>query len=233
MERSGVTKWFAAGLVVGSLVWASMAQAAGWEPVKQGQGRTEVSTYEKDVDDSPVKAFRGVTEVKAPVLSVLAVLADAQACAEWLYQCQSLELRDNDQAYIRFKGIWPAKDRDALIQTQTTQNADGGAITIASRKVDGEPQHDGYVRVAALRDRFVLTPLDDGWTRIEFETLIDPGGNVLSVANVISNQAPKETLQGLRKLAGSDAYQGAKLDQALVRYPALKGMVLPESHQPD
>ena len=93
MERSGVTKWFAAGLGVGSLVWAPMAQAAGWEPVKQGQGRTEVSTYEKDVADSPVKAFRGVTEVKAPVLSVLAVLADAQACAEWLYQCQSLELR--------------------------------------------------------------------------------------------------------------------------------------------
>lgn len=233
MEASGTAKWLTAGLLAGSMMLAPLAHAAGWEPVKEGQGRTEVSTYEKAVDDSPVKAFRGVTEVKAPVLSVLAVMADAQACAEWLYQCQSLELRDNDQAYIRFKGIWPAKDRDALIQTETTQDRDGGAITLASHKVDGEPEHDGYVRVAALRDRFVLTPLEDGWTRIEFETFIDPGGNVSSVANVISNQAPKETLQGLRKLAGSDAYQGAKLDQTLVRYPELKGMTLPESHQPE
>ena len=89
------------------------------------------------------------------------------------------------------------------------------------------------MRVAALEDQFVLTPLDNGWTRIEFETFIDPGGNVSSVANVISHKAPQETLQGLREMASNETYQNAKLDQALKRYPELKGMDLPQSHQPD
>mgnify|MGYP000010816485 FL=1 len=216
-----------------SLMLSAGSMAADWETVNEGKARTDINTYEKAMKDSPVKAFRGVTEVQAPVLSVLAVMADSSACADWLYQCQSLELRDNDQAYIRFKGIWPAKDRDALIKTQATQNEETGAITLASHAVDGEQEHEGYVRVAALEDQFVLTPLDNGWTRIEFETFIDPGGNVSSVANVISHKAPQETLQGLREMASSDSYQKATLEQAVKRYPGLKGMGLPQSHQPE
>ncbi|MEQ3637050.1 START domain-containing protein [Alcanivorax sp.] len=216
-----------------TLMLTAGAMAADWQTVNKGEARTDISTYEKAMADSPVKAFRGVTEVQASVLSVLAVMADTNACSEWLYQCQSLELRDNDQAYLRLKGIWPAKDRDALIKTHATQNKETGAITLASQAVDGEPEHAGYVRVAALEDQFVLTPLDNGWTRIEFETFIDPGGNVSSVANVISHKAPQETLQELREMARSETYQKAGLDQAVKRYSKLKGIDLPQSHQPE
>jgi len=232
-KATGWTRPVRVSALAVNLMLSAGSMAADWETVNEGSARTDISTYEKAMEDSPVKAFRGVTEVQAPVLSVLAVMADASACSEWLYQCQSLELRDNDQAYIRFKGIWPAKDRDALIKTRTTQNEETGAITLASHAVDGEPEQEGYVRVAALEDQFILTPLDNGWTRIEFETFIDPGGNVSSVANVISHKAPQETLQGLREMAGSEAYQNAKLDSALKRYPELKGMDLPQSHTPE
>ncbi|ASK35329.1 START domain-containing protein [Alloalcanivorax mobilis] len=209
---------------------ASAAEAQ-WQPVDKGEARTDISTFERGVDGSDVKAFRGVTEVQAPIVSVMAVMADASACEQWLYQCKAMELRDNHRAYFRFKGIWPAKDRDALVQTKVTQDKSSKAVTLASHAVEGEPEHEDVVRVAALRDQFVLTPLDDGWTRIEFQTFIDPGGNVTGIANTISKNAPKETLQGLRKLATAAPYKDATLDDAMVRYDSVKEMDFPQSHQ--
>ncbi|WP_040296563.1 hypothetical protein [Alcanivorax hongdengensis] len=213
-------------LLLGSSVAGADSQ---WQPVDKGDKRTDISTFERPVKDSEVKAFRGVTEVHASVLSLLAVMADASVCDQWLYQCQSLELRDNHRAYIQFKGIWPAKDRDALIESDASQDSKTGAVTIASHAVKGEPDHKGLVRVAALRDRFVFTPLKDGWTRVEFETYIDPGGNVTGIANTISHDAPRETLKGMRKLAKQSPYKEADLEDVLKRYDSLKGMDLPAS----
>lgn len=218
------------GLALMAVLATGMVNAAEqWKQVDKAEARTDISTYERPVEGSDVKAFRGVTEVQASVLSLMAVMADASACKEWLYQCESLDLRDNHQAYIRFKGIWPAKDRDALIETKASQDKSSKAVTLASHAVKGEPEHDGFVRVAALRDQFVFTPLDNGWTRIEFQTFIDPGGNVTGIANTISKNAPRETLKGMTKLATSDKYKNASEDDVAARYDSVKDMDLPKN----
>lgn len=222
---SGVA--LAAALTVG----AASAAAQKWRTVDTGEARTDISTYERAVEGSDVKAFRGVTEVRAPIVSVMAVMADASTCDQWVYQCKTMELRDDHRAYIHFKGIWPAKDRDALIETEVSQDQTSKAVTLASHAVQGEPEHEGVVRMAAFRDQFVLTPLEDGWTRIDFQTFVDPGGNVSGIANTISKNAPRETLKGLTGLATREPYKSATLEDAMVRYDGVKNMDLPASHQ--
>lgn len=219
------------GLALAAVLTSGAAGAARqWQPVDEGEARTDIKTYERAVDGSDVKAFRGVTEVQAPIISVMAVMADASTCDQWVYQCKTMELRDDHRAYIHFKGIWPANDRDALIETEASQDPKTKAVTLASHAVEGEPEHEGVVRMAAFRDQFVLTPLEDGWTRIDFQTFVDPGGNVSGIANTISKNAPRETLEGLTELATREPYKNATLEDAMVRYDAVENMDLPASH---
>ncbi len=61
-----------------SLACLALPAHAGneWEPVRQGQGREDISTWVRSVDGMAVKAFKGVTEVHQTTLTVLALLAD-------------------------------------------------------------------------------------------------------------------------------------------------------------
>ena len=166
------------------LTWAllcSPVHAAGdWEPMQPPGARDSVATWSRPLPGQAVKAFRGVTEAHVNAWAVLALLADTPNLANWVFQGRESSHPDGlpaDQARIRFKGVWPADDRDVLIRTTVTQLADR-SIVVDSRQVDGLPHNDCCVRIPMLHNVFKLVPLPGGWTRVEFETQIDLGGMV-------------------------------------------------------
>lgn len=211
---------------------SSWAEPRAWEPMNQAQGREAVNTWSRPVDGMTVKAFRGVTEVPYNVLSVLALLADTKALPNWVFQMQSAETpagQSPDRVYARFKGIWPASDRDVLFRTSVTQGKDG-VVLVESHQQDGMPAQDGYVRMPYLNNVFRLTPLDGGWTRVEFETTIDLGGLVPGwLANAVSTRAPLVTLQGMHQQLKKPAYQ-IKSPAELPGHYGRGFLVLPERH---
>ena len=161
-----------------------------------------------------------------------AVLADTRNLANWIYQGQFSEHPASlppDNIYMRFNGIWPASDRDVLFRTTVSQQ--GEFVLVESRNIDGYPLNNSYVRVARLSNLFRLTPLKGGWTRVEFETLVDLGGMVPAwLANIVATKAPLVTLQGLQQQVKKPAYQiksGADLPQ---HYHQGGPLVLPEWH---
>lgn len=101
---------------------------------------------------------------------------------------------------MRFNGIWPVSDRDVVLANTLSQNEDTGSITLHSVNADGVlEKQDGFVRIPALDNQFVITPMEDGWVRVQFETFVDPGGSVpVWLANLVATKAPLETLQGLK-----------------------------------
>lgn len=221
----------AASLVAGS---AAVAQtgAGAWEPMNQAQGREAVNTWSRPVEGMTVKAFRGVTEVPHNALAVLAVLADTRALPAWVFQMESAQTPEGqpaDRVYARFKGIWPASARDVLFRTTVSQNKDG-VILVESRHLDGMPAQEGYVRMPYLNNAFRLTPLDGGWTRVEFETAIDLGGLVPGwLANAVSTRAPLVTLQKLHQQIKKPAYQ-IKSTAELPGHYGRGFIALPERH---
>lgn len=199
-----------------ALLVPPMASAADmdWQPMHQPDKRTEVKTWVRDVKNSPVKAFRGEVEVPQDMVAVMDVLTDVAHFKDWIFHCQSakrVSSQDQDRIYMRFDGIWPVSDRDVLFANTMSQNPDTGAITLHSQNIKGEyPEQDGYVRVPDLDNHFVVTPLPDGWTRVEFRTFIDPGGYVpVWLANMISTKAPLDTLAGLRERVKKEPYRDA------------------------
>ncbi|WP_374593772.1 START domain-containing protein [Aquabacterium sp.] len=223
--------WCVAGLM---LLLGGAAQAAdNWEVIRQGgAGREDIASWVRPVQGMSVKAFRGVTEIHANAYVLLAVLADTRNLSNWIYQGQFSEHPANlppDNIYMRFNGIWPASDRDVLFRTTVTQ--DGEAVVVESNNVDGMAVNSSYVRVAKLHNTFRLVPLKGGWTRVEFETLVDLGGMVPSwLANLVSTKAPLVTLQGMQQQAKKPAYQGKTGADLPQQYSRDGRLVLPEWH---
>lgn len=223
----------ALGLTLLNLMGPAAAQPGeAWQPMNQAEGREAVNTWSRPVAGMKVKAFRGVTEVPHNALAVLALLSDTKSLPSWIFQMASAETpagQSPDRIYARFNGIWPASDRDVLFRTTVSQNKDG-VILVESREVEGLPPQEGYVRMPYLNNAFHLTPLDGGWTRVEFETTIDLGGLVPGwLANAVSTRAPLVTLQGMHQQLRRPAYQ-IKSPAELPGHYGRGVIVLPERH---
>ena len=223
------------GLLAWLMACLTLTAHAGnaWEPAQQAQGREGISTWVRSVDGMAVNAFRGVTEVHASTLAVLALLADIPNLASWVYQCRSAEQPAGwspDHTYARFKGMWPASDRDVLFKSTVSQLPDG-SVLIDSRQVEGYAAQEGHVRMPFLHNSFRLIPLQGGWTRVEFETQIDLGGLVPTwIANLVSTKAPLVTLEGMRQQLPNAKYQIKSVDELPIYYLKGKPLVMPPGH---
>lgn len=181
-----------------------------WEAIERGEGREGIRTWVRAVPGQAVKQFRGETEVPYSVLAVLALLADVPNMKHWVFQCEAASSPKGlpaDRMHLQFKGLWPADPRDVLISTRITQTSDG-LVHVRSQAVDGLPVDPARVRMPMLSNTFKLTPLPGEWTRIEFQTQVDLGGQVPTwLANLVSTRAPLVTLQGIQKRLPQPAYQ--------------------------
>jgi hypothetical protein len=225
--------WLLAAATALSLSTAQAQTAAPWEAMRQANGRDEVNTWVRPVNGLDVKAFRGVTELKANAWTVLALLSDTRNLATWIFQGHTSEHVEGtplEQARLRFKGVWPANDRDVFIRTAVNQ-LPSGVIVVDSTNVADQPTQDCCVRIPLLHNVFRLTPLKGGWTRVEFETLIDLGGQVPAwLANLVSTKAPLLTLQNMQQQVKKPAYQGKTATDLPTFYHHGGTFVLPEDH---
>ena len=101
-------------VVVALLMLAAPAWAADWELNHESAQRGEVTTYVREVSDSPVKAFKGVVELQTSATSVLAVITAVDTFEEWIFQSQGadrLSIKEKERIHMRFNGIWPVADR--------------------------------------------------------------------------------------------------------------------------
>ncbi|TVP59178.1 MAG: hypothetical protein EA349_03580 [Halomonadaceae bacterium] len=189
-----------------------------WETVKRASERGEVATYARPVSGSPVNQFKGVMEVPYSMLSAIAVISDVPNFKNWIFNCQGAEKRPeewgNEYIHIRIDGPWPSRDRDILVSTHYSQDPETHIVTVHTQKAGGILKHqEGYVRMTHLDNYFFVEPLDDGWTRITFETLVNIGGRIPSwLSNMVSTRAPLQTLEGLKAQMARDKYRHATTD---------------------
>ena len=233
MKRLGV--FLSLVLLCGSL--AADVDDGDWRKIRQASERDDVSTWVQPVPDNPLNAFKGEIEVPHPMERVMIVLGDIERFPEWVFQCDEAELRLDEWGpeivRIKINGIWPVSDRDAVARSTIEQDPETLAITIRSFAEDDilAPQ-DGYVRIPSLDNLFVLTPLDDGWTRVTFRTFVDPGGAIPKwLANFVATRAPLWTLQNMYKQMQHERYQEADFVDFLLPFPGIEDLIMPSGHR--
>jgi hypothetical protein len=187
---------------------------AQWELVKDKDG---IKVFLKTAAGSKIKEFKGVTNVNSSLDSILAVLYDTQACAEWIHNCsQAARLTDISfyEAYI-YQVInfpFPVKDRDLILHTVMTQDPETKDVTIKLNSAPDYVSKTGNVRIKTSAGYYLLKPLPDGTVEVTWQHYTDPGGGVPAwMVNSLLVDTPFKTLENLKKIVHEQKYQEAKL----------------------
>lgn len=182
-------------------------EPACWEHVTRDDG---VEVYRKEVPDSPLVAFKGVTEVEAPLEKVLWVLADNDHRTEWVDLCAESRVLEQvspfeSVIYQRYSLPWYLTDRDYVYRAKATRGADGTVTLVLSSCDHADAPETIGIRAQLIESSYVLTPLGADRTRIAVEIHTDPKGMVPDwLVNLVQKSWPVKTLQGIRKQVAQD-----------------------------
>ena len=193
----------------------SVSFAQEWEPVYEKDG---VAVSKKSVPDTNLVSFKGDTVYKQPVGMVLGVLLDNDHRTEWVDRLVNNYILEatNEFDYVLYQAFdLPAifSDRDYVYHGVATYDDATGAVTLHMQSIEHpkSPETVG-VRAELINSRYILTPLENGDTRVEVEILTDPKGMMPAwFVNLITKSWPVETLNGIRGQFEKDHVKPHKL----------------------
>lgn len=192
---------------LGFLLSASAVFAqSNWELVKEKNG---IKVYNRKMEGSKLKEFKGSVQLKANVQDVLKVLTNYKVQDQFIYKAKkgSVELiktegKNNIYTYMIIETPWPASNRDIVTLYHIEPLAKDGSVTIKVSSVNNlKPEVKGIVRVEKMKGHWKITPLANGMVEVEHQAYSSPGGNVPEgLANSASVDAPYSMLESLKKL---------------------------------
>ena len=174
--------------------------ALAWEQIDDDQG---VRVYKRDVQGSPLVAFRGETVIDAPVEKLLWVLADNAHRTDWVDRLEKSVLLEQSGryeyiVYQHFDLPFPISDRDYVYRARAVKEAGKVVLYMESVEHPKAPATVG-VRANLIRSKYELISKGKGSTIVIVEIHTDPGGLVPTwLVNLIQKSWPMKTLTALR-----------------------------------
>jgi len=185
-----------ATLTAGLLMTQSALAQDGWSLAKDAEG---IKVYVRNVEGSPLREFRGETQLKAAPDDVVKVLRDASAFRKWMPDVVTSELlkaTDTEQFhYLVNKAPWPVSNRDGVYHFTYAKAGDGTVTIWVEATPDYAPQREGKVRIPQANGRWKLVPSADG-VSVTYQMHAAPGG---SIPNWLANQTVVDTPYGTLK----------------------------------
>lgn len=186
-----------------------------WELQKFEQG---IAVYTRIAENSKFKELKSVAQYKASLSAMVALINDRPSYTKWVYRCGESEIlkRISDTELMHHQTVvapWPADNRDFVVNVKLTQDLKTKVITINSTcKPDYIPHKKNHVRITEFRAKWILTLLPGGYVNVEYQLLVNPGGNVPAwLVNMAVIDGPFETGVNMREWIKKEVYQKAKL----------------------
>jgi hypothetical protein len=206
-SRFGSRSRLSAALALGLALAAPARGDEGWRPVLDEDG---VTVMERAAPDRLLPLLRGEVEIDADPYEIAAVIVDAPAQTEWMWQCrESRVLRGGPEGaelvYQRIDARWPATDRDVVFTSETRVLEPERLVEIHFRSTADPlaPPVDGLVRMPLLDGTFEIAALAPGRSRVRYTVDADPGGMLPdSFVRAVVRESPFDTLIGLRRRVG-------------------------------
>jgi len=188
------------------------AQYGPWKQEAQDK-ELDIQVYTREVANSELKEFKGITHIKAPVSAFVALLKDTSAATKWMKDVLEYEVLDEvseteSLVYAVNGAPWPVTNRDSVIRSIMSQDA-SGAVTV---QLTGEPEskekNEDYVRMPALTGSWTFKPQADGVVEVVYQVHANPGGSLPTwLVNSIVVETPMETLTNLHTKVLEPEYQ--------------------------
>lgn len=188
-----------AALAIGALAGQTGFAQEAWSLAKEAEG---IKVYVRDVQDSPLREFRGEVQLKTSSDNVVRALRDAGAFRKWMPDVAVSELlkaTDTEQFhYLDNKAPWPVSNRDGIYHFTYSHPGDGSVVVRVEAVPGYLPVREGKVRIPQANGQWKLTPNAEG-VHVTYQMHANPGG---SIPNWLANQTvvdtPYGTLKGLR-----------------------------------
>ncbi len=186
-----------------AIVFCSSVKA---QTIWKFQGEKEgIKTYKADVSNSKIKAIKLETIFQAPLNQLVAVLLDIKSSPEWAYKTKSAIILKQVSPtevyyYTELSMPWPVVNRDFVGHLIATQNPSTKIVTIDGPVVpDYVPKKKDLVRIEKSVGKWVLTPINDRETKVEYSLQVDPGGGAPAwLVNLFASEGPTQSLKNLR-----------------------------------
>jgi hypothetical protein len=173
----------------------------------------DVQVFTRTVENSPLKEFKGVTNIKGNVSSLVALLQDTEASTSWMHNVIKFEVMDSPSdtesvIYTVNKTPWPVTDRDVYIRSVMSANKVGVVTSSLVAVSDYAEKNDDYIRMPELTGTWVFTPMAEGMVEVVYQVHANPGGSLPNwMVNAIVVETPLETLLNLRDVVTNEKYQ--------------------------
>jgi len=185
-----------------------------WELVKDEDG---IKVYTRSIEDSKIKEFKGVTNIKSSIDSLLAVLNDTEASHKWVHNCKDplkLSQISFSEGYI-YQVInfpFPAQDRDIILHSKIDQDPDTKEVTVNLKSVPDYISETNKVRITKSTGSYNLKPVSNDTIEVTWNHHTEPSGSIPKwLVNSLLIDTPFETLRNLRKIVQEEKYQKARL----------------------
>jgi hypothetical protein len=128
-------------------------------------------------------SYRTEGSVDVDLAEVAAVLVDIPRQKEWVSHLAASRLVEGDPVtrsivYSRYDLPWPARDRDAVIESVVEERPESGEVRVRFRSVASPvvPARHGCVRVPLCEGEFSLVQTRPGTVTVTYTIRLDPGG---------------------------------------------------------
>ncbi len=194
----------ALGIWILLLPLVAMAETGEWKLAKNEKG-IRVSTRKSE--DSPIKAFQGVTTADATVDEAVRLFETPESACQWIYQCSEFKILEDKSPeekiiYFHQDMPWPVADRDVVYQRVRQTDADTGTVTYTLTDLkDVYPEKKAGVRLVSLNGKWRFSPAEGNQVEILDEQHVDPGGSLPTwLVNRLVVDVPFDTLKEFKVL---------------------------------
>lgn len=173
--------------------------AQPWEFIKERDG---IKIYTRKEKGSPLKSFKGITEVHSTMEKIGTVVGNVKNFDWWdddIRKIDVLEHVDNvvSKYYLIYDVPWPLQDRDLCVDARVTIDSVTGTKVILARPLpDVIPEEEDIVRIKNYWQKWTIQPLTGGMIRLTLEGFVDPGGVVPAwLYNMVITDTPLKLMR--------------------------------------
>jgi ribosome-associated toxin RatA of RatAB toxin-antitoxin module len=198
-----------------AIYYYSVKTENDWQIKKEANG---IMVYERKVPNSNFKELKSVVYVNTSMQSIVALINDWESYPQWVYRCgKSTTLKKiNDTTVVHYQNVtapWPFENRDFIVVVKFSQNRRTKIVTIKSESVANYiPPVAKHVRITSFSACWTLVPLKNGDIQVNYQLLVDPGGNVPAwLVNKFAVEGPYETMVNFKEWIVKDKYKKAQI----------------------
>jgi len=189
-------------LVIAFFVVRAASAQPNWELRTE---KKDIKVYTRTFPDSKYKAIKVELILQTTLSRLVTVLLDIKTAPEWVYATKSAVLLKQVSPseliyYSEVRLPWPMSNRDFIAHLITTQDPHTHVVTILGPTMnDFVPEKKDIVRVRRSEGKWILTPVDGDYIRVEYTLRTDPGGDIPAwLFNLFVTKGPLESFEHLK-----------------------------------